>query len=466
MSPYQKLGLLGMLVNSLGKTTFTEEDNPRFLQYLIMEGIGEVNRENLSTQLNDIVGIIVRHFDYYDSSEMGTNKPLNDFLCELVGRIENGDYTPARDVSMLIISLGNKPGTANNQDGVENLIALAKRVLDPYEALDGDELPDQPDEVYQVHAHRLEYLDRILSLVDVFVTSRFGMLAGIEEYAPLDYNAVHPIETFDIAGVECGGNEGCKCGCAADHSLTMLQGMEDYLGGKTNTSDYYYFEGVTRANGLAMDNISGSEGPVFDAVKNLGKVAYKAAMETWENVKSLFDEDAEEADDNVTNVADDNKKAIQSMGSADAKINDNAKTGIIEMAKKIDVSGAMGKIVARLEGPSSAGGVIDGLLGLLGTNSALTKDIETEKKTAEDALADLKKTSESVSGDDSNKDAAAAAKSAMQEKISKAKEAVASVKKKAQDHNKVTKGIRKAIRGITPHIFISVGPKKEKEDDK
>ena len=466
MSPYQKLGLIGMLINGLDKTKFTEEDNPRFLHFLTLQGIGEVTRENLAEQLNNTINVISRHFDYYDSSEMATNKALCEYLSELAERIQIGDYPVPRDVSMIITSLGNKPGSSNNQDGVEALIALAKRELDKYEDLDGNEFPDQPDEAYQADGRRMEYLDRILSLVDVFVTARFGMLAGIEEYAPLDYNAVHPLETFDIGGFECAGNETCKCGCTLDHSLTMLQGMADQLGDKTDTPDYYYFEGVTRANGLEMDNISGSEGPVFDAVKNLGKVAYKAAMETWKNVQSLFDESEEDADSNVTNDADDNKKAIQSMDSADAKINDNAKAGIIAMAAKVDVSGAMGKIVARLSGPSSAGGVIDGLLGLLGSNSALSKDIEEEKKAAEDALADLKKTSESISGDDTNKDAAAAAKAGMQDKISKAKEAVASVKKKAQDHNKVTKGIRKAIRGITPHIFISVGPKKEKDDDK
>lgn len=466
MSPYQKLGLIGMLINGLDKVQFSTEENSRFLQYLVNQGIGEVTRENLMLQLNGNIDIIARHFDYYDSSEMTTNKPLCDYLIGLSNDIGNGSYPAPRDVSMIITSLGNKPGSSNDQDGVETLVAMAKRVLDKYEDLDGNELPDQADEVYQADARRLEYLDRILSLVDVFVTARFGMLAGIEEYAPLDYNAVHPIETIDIGGFECLGDETCKCGCSLDHSLTMLQGMADQLGDKTDTPDYYYFEGVTRANGLEMDNISGSEGPVFDAVKNLGKVAYKAAMETWKNVQALFDESEEDADSNVTNDADDNKKAIQSMDSADAKINDNAKAGIIAMAAKVDVSGAMGTIVARLSGPSSAGGVIDGLLGLLGTNSALTKDIEGEKKAAEDALADLKKTSESISGDDTNKDAAAAAKAGMQDKISKAKEAVASVKKKAQDHNKVTKGIRKAIRGITPHIFISVGPKKEKDDDK
>ena len=466
MSPYQKLGLIGMLINGLDKVTFSPEDNSHLLQYLVSQGIGEVTRDNLVLQLNGNVGIMAQGFDYYDSSEMTTNKPLCDYLIELSNSITNGSYPSTRDVSMIITSLGNKPGPSNNQDGVETLTAMAHGVLDKYQDLDGDELPDQADEVYQADARRLEYLDKVLSLVDVFVTARFGMLAGIEEYAPLDYNAVHPIETFDVGGVECAGNETCKCGCSMDHSLTMLQGIGDYLDDKTTTPDYYYFEGVTRANGLAMDNVSGSEGPIFDAVKNLGKVAYQAAMETWKNVQALFDESEEEADNSVTNVADDNKKAIQSMDSADAKINDKAKAGIVAMAGKVDPSGNMGTIVARLEGPSSAGGVIDGLLGLLGTNSVLTKEMDDETKTAEDALADLKKASESVSGDDTNKDAAAAAKAGMQDKISKAKEAVTAVKKKAQEHNKVTKGIRKAIRGITPHIFISVEPKKAKDDDK
>jgi len=469
MNPYQKLGFIGMLINGLGKTEITEESNPRLLQYLKDQGIGEVTRENLVIQLHGVINAVGRQFDYYDSSEMATNKALCEYLCELAREISIGNYPPTRDVAMIITAQGNKPGSSNNQEGVEGLIVMAKQVLDKYEDLDGDELPDQHDGIYQFDARLLEYLDRVLSLVDVFVTARFGMIAGIEEYAPLDYNEVHPIESFDIGGYECLQTESCKCGCAADHSLKMLQGIEDYLAEKVDTPDYFYFEGVTRANGLALDNISGSEGPVFDAVKNLGKVAYKAAMETWENVKALFDESEEDADDNVTNVADDNKKAIQSMDGKDAKINDKAAAGIKAMATKVDPSGAMGQIVARLEGPSSAGGVIDGLLGLLGTRSALTKELETEKKNAETALADLKKASESVSGDDSNKDAAAAAKAAMQDKISKAKEAVAAVKKKAQEHSKVTKGIRKAIRGITPHIFISVGPKKskdDKEDDK
>lgn len=122
----------------------------------------------------------------------------------------------------------------------------------------------------------------------------------------------------------------------------------------------------------------------------------------------------------------------------------------------------MGKVVANLTGPSSAGGVIDGLLGLLGTNSAVSKELNDKKKAAETALSDLKKATDDISGDDSNKEAAATAKAALNEKIAGAREAVSDAKKEAQDHNKITKGIRKAIKGITPHIFIT---KNDDDDD-
>jgi len=465
MNIYQKLGLLGLLINSLGKTSFCKDDNAHLLKYFEDLGIPAIDRETLVRQLNETVNIIGDHFEYFDGGEMATNEPLSKYLSSLSAEIAKGVFPSRREVSLAIIRYGNLQGTADNRNGADELIAQARRVLDPYEALDGDEVPDHSDERYKADSALLEYLDSVLTLVDVFSTARFGMLAGIEEFAPLDYNEVNPLD-FDVAGIECGGTDACKCGCTADHSLKMLQGIEDYLGGKENTPDFFYFEGVTRANGMVVENISGSEGPVFDAVKNLGKVAYKAAQETWENVLKLFESDEDEQDTNITNDADDNKKAIQSMKDKAAAINDKAKAGITAMASKLDPSGAMSKIVARLEGPGSAGGVIDGLLGLLGTNSELTKSIDTEKKAAETALADLKKSAESVSGDDSNKDGAAAAKALINEKISKAKETVASVKKKAQGHSKVTKGIRRAIRGITPHIFVSKEPASKEEDKK
>lgn len=467
MNIYHNLGLIGFLINSLKDTTFDKVDNAELLQYLEAQGIGVVTGENLGHKLGTNVGAIEREFSYYDPVELKVNEPLNQYLIELSGMVDNKVYLPLRDVALAITGLGNKPGDVSNTNGVEDLLALVGRILDPYIALDGDELPEQEDARYEADARQLDYLDRVLGLLDVFVTSRLGMVAGIEEYAPLDYNAVHPIENFDIyAGTECSADALCKCGCAVDASLVQLKGMSDLLEGNTSTPDYFYLEGVTNANGQLLQDVSGTEGAVFDAVKNLGKAAYTAAMETWKNVQAMFESTDDDADKDIANVADDNKKAIQSMKDKGVAINDKAKAGLTAMAAKADPSGMMGKVVAGLESPSSAPGVIDGLLGLLGTNSQLTKGLTDTRKAAQDALDALKKSTDSISGDDDNKEAAAAAKSALQEKIAAARETVGAAKKAAQDHNKVLKAIRKAIRGISPHIFVTKEPAKAKDDDK
>ena len=466
MNIYHNLGLIGFLVNSLKDTTFDKTDHAEFLGYLADQGIGEVSRENLGHKLGTTVGAIVREFSYYDPAEMQVNEALNDYLLEVAKMVEAKTYLPLRDVGLGITGHGNKPGEKTFTNGVEGLLALVNRILDPYEALDGDELPEQEDARYEADARQLDYLDRVLSLVDVFVSAHLGMVAGIEEYAPANYNTIHPLETFELyTGTECSADTLCKCGCAVEGSLTQLKGMSDLLEGNTSTPDYHYLEGVVNANGQILQDVSGTEGAVFDAVKNLGKVAYAAAIETWKNVQELFETTDEDADKDITNVADDNKKAIQSMKDKNVGINDKAKAGIVAMAAKADPSGAMGKVVANLDSPSSAPGVIDGLLGLLGTNSLLTKGLSDVRKSAQDALDALKKSTDSVSGDDDNKEAAAAAKAALQEKITAAREAVSAAKKAAQDHNKVLKAIRKAIRGISPHIFVTKESTKDKDND-
>lgn len=461
-----KLGLIGMLLNSLGKVNLTQEENQRLLSFLDRMGIGTVDKDNLLQQLHGNISVIAQELDYFDSSELQVNEPLDKYLIDVSNQIANSNYVRPRDVAMVIVSLGNKPGDNDQEDGVKALLEMAWSILNRYEELPPGEIPDQSDEVYCADARRLEYILRILGQVDLFVTARFGMIAGVEEYAPLPYATVHPLETFDIVGFECGLTADCKCGCAVDHSEKMLAGLEAFISGDTDSSDYHYLEGVNKARGVYLADVSGTEGKVFDALKALGKAAYEASKEAWDNLVSMFDESDDEADKNVTNVADDNKKAIQSMKDKAAEINDKAKAGIAALAEKVDPSGAMGKIVANLTGPSSAGGVIDGLLGLMGTNSAVSKELNDKKKAAETALSDLKKATDGISGDDSNKEAAATARAALNEKIAGAREAVADAKKEAQEHNKITKGIRKAIKGITPHIFITKGGDDDNKDNK
>jgi len=463
-----RLGLMGTIYSRLDETAIDAGQSPQLLEYLKGHGIA-LTKEALREQITRCSEVVGRELDYYDESELKVNQLLERYLVQLLEDMHSGLRHTGRDISMMICSLGNKNNDHECQSAVGNLISAAYSLLETFNS--EERLNDLSVEICNAVSSQLAYIAKILSLVDVFVTSRLGMLAGLEEFAPVDYNYVNTVPMMDwVAGTECTTLEDCACGCAFekafDHPLSMLQGIEDFLNG-TESSDRLYFEGVANANGIRLQLYTGNEGPVYDAIKELGRKAYDAVMAAWTAVKDWFDSDGEKEKDKVVeSTADDNKKAIQGMDkAADAQINDAAKTGIAALAAKVDPTGAMGKIVARLSNPASASGVIDGLMGLLTKQSAGSSDLQDEKKKTEAALAELKKAGDSANGDDKNAEAAAATKSGMQEKIKNAKAAVNSAKKKVKEHNKITEGIRKAITGITPHIFVAEGAAATKDDD-
>ena len=456
MNLSHRLGLLGMVINGVKKSVLSPEETPELLNYLASVGISDLSPENLRQQLDLNVAALEHEFDYYDGSELKVNEVLNQFLLDLGKLTDNADYRPIRDVSILICALGNKGGDFSEDDGVESLIEMAKGILEKYLTLGEGELPDQSDEVYRADSRRLEYLERVLGLVDVFVTSHAGMRAGLEEYAPVDYNYLNPVEVTDwVSGVECSQQEDCSCGCVMDHPLRLLQGIEDYLEGYMDTPDALYFEGVARANNIRLELMTGNEGPVFDSIKAMAKKAYEAVMEAWKTVSEWFSASEDDKNTETVDKADDNKKAIQGMQDKGVAINDAAKRGIQALAEKIDPSGNIKAIVLRLTGPSSAPGVIDSLLGELNKHGVTGKELQEEKKKAEEALAELKKASESTNGNDENKEAVATVRTDVNEKVKNAREAVGNAKKTIRSHNAITKGIRKAIEGITPHIFVT-----------
>lgn len=468
MNHYHRFGLVGVLLNSLGKTPPTPEQNPVLTDYLNKHGIGPVTQDNLILQLQGSVNILEREFDYYDSSELKVNEVLDQYLTDLFNTVQNGSFPSIRDVAMNVCALGNKGGAHAEEDGVECFIDGARAILNRYdEVLEFETLPEQSDEVYSADARKLEYYANVLSIIDVFATSRLGMLGGLEEYAPMDYNYLNPVIVTDwnIAGAECSQTEDCQCGCTVEHALTLLQGMEDYLEGNTDTPSAIYFNGVARANGLYLDRIEGNEGRVYDAIKELASAAYEAAMSSWKTVQEWFSSDSAEKEKNDATVekADDNKKLLQTMQNKGVQINDAARKGIQELAQKIDPSGKIKEVVGRLTSPGSASGVIDGLLGKLNEYSSKGTALQDVKKKAEETLADLKKAT-TISGNDDNKEAADAAKAGVKEKIKNARAAVSGAKKAVTEHNKITAGIRKAIEGITPHIFVTEGVTSKKDE--
>lgn len=462
--PIYRLGLMGLVYSRLDSHAIDAGQSPQLLEYLKGQDI-PLTEESLRERIQSCFSAVERELDYYDESELKVNILLERYIVQLLEDLSAGTRSSGRDISLMICSLGNKSNDHDSGNAVQKLLDRAHQALNLYHDIPA--LKDTPVEVFNSASSTLTYIVKILSLLDVFVTSRLGMLAGLEEYAPMDYSYINPVEVTDwnVTGAECSTQEDCRCGCAFDEPLKLLQGMEDFLDG-VESDDRSYFEGVANANNIRLELHTGNEGPVYEAIKDLARKSYDAVLAAWKNIKEWFDSDEDEKDKATGDEADDNKKAIQGM-DGNAEINDAAKQGITALAEKTDPTGAMAKIVLRLTGPSSAGSVIDGLLGLLTKNSSTGAELQTQKKAAETALDELKKAADSVNGDDENKEAAGAAKTTVKEKVKTAKEAVSKAKKTVSDHNKITAGIRKAIAGITPHIFVlENGPGKDEGDDK
>lgn len=462
MNIYHALGLVGVLIKEVKASKIHENEIGELRSYMSNFGVNSFELGELTTTFNRFLSIAERDVSLFDAEEMKVNESINELLVNFKEDILAGSDVNLKEMSMAICMAGNKGGEFIHADGPAGLIDLAAFCVGKYSADNNmDILEEQSNEdVYSSFAI-IERIIGVLTCLDMYLTARYGQLNGVPEFSTADHSYIETAkeENWEVTGMECASTDDCGCGCVPERNLEeglrRLQGIEDFLAG-VESDDRHYFEGTAAANGIKLEMYSGQEGPVFDAIKKLASEAWKAVSQSWESVKDWFTgEKDEETNKAVVATSDDNKKAIQSIADKAAEINDKAAAGIKALATKVDPSGAMASIVAKLKTPSTAPGVIDGLLGLLNKQTGPGSDLADEKKKAETALADLKKASTGIQGDDSNKEAAAATREDTGIKIKAAKAAVAEAKKKVKDHNRITAGIRKAISGITPHIFVS-----------
>ena len=456
MRSLKELGLLGILLSSPGRPT--QESNPVLIRTLNQLGYdfgnwAEWTNEDITERAHNILNGAEREIDYFDASELEVNQVLDRYLVELHHNYTNGSKDDTHQIAALICAYGNKVADRDSTAGVNLWIEQAQQLIDTMR-----EKFDQGIETdfLDLYIRNLSYCTKILQLVDVFVTAHNGMLAGMEEYAPADYNDVYPMYVPDFTtGVECSGHQGCECGCVMDHPIKVLEGMEDLLSGREGTEAARYAAGVLFANDIRLAAYQGNEEGVLDSIKEMGTKAYEWIKEALASFFELFSpEEAEETAKEVESVAENNKKAIQSMENKNVQINDAAKKGIIALAASIDTTGAVGKVVKTLNTPADASRVLDALQALL--NKQMTKEGKLGEKlnaakAAHDELKAANTKAASVKAD--NKDVVANAKSNVSDKIAKAKEKVAEVRKAAQAQKKYVAGIKKCIKGIGPKIF-------------
>lgn len=466
MSLYLQLGLIGLMLKAPRELALNEEKHPvlvKLLQSIGMDTAMYDEELELKNRFNNTLSAIDAKFEYYDSTEMKVNGPLAHYLVELKAAYHNGSLENSRTIAMMICAMGNKGGDHDHDEIVDEWISNARNLL---EDIRGTQNGDKPFvlEHLAFNSSRLEYIEKILQLLDVFVTCRLGMVAGVEEFAPMDQADWHSVndENMFVAGLECSANDVCECGCQLDHAITIIEGMEDLLSGR-DTYASEYLRGVANAQNRRLDSITGNEGEILDTIKDMGSKAYDWIVEALKAIFSTVDS-AEEGkkEEKASGTAEENKKALQAMTDKTVEINDAAKQGIMKLAQSLDASGKMTKIVSGLRTPGDGSRVIDGLLGVMRKETKAGSKLGAKKTAAETALADLKKaTGAASSADETNKEVVAAAKAQVTEKTKLAKEALKAVKKEVSDHNKLLNGIQKAISGINPNIFSKAVEAKE-----
>jgi len=465
-----KVALLALLHTT--STPLSEGRYPELARVLDQLRMGGLFRNPVDQLIDDFHGIIAaleRRFDYYDESEMRVNTALDEYLNSEVMRLlwaEKPVLPEPRSIALTICALGNRGGDHDHGNGIGEIYDFAKTQL---ERISGYAV--RPSTIHFLSLEReidqLEFAERVLGIVDVFVTSRAGMVAGLEEFPPVDVSELAPIPEPDFTEVVCVGTTECPCGCVLEHGELLLEGMEDLL---SDTDSYArnYLLGVASSQNVRLSAVAGNEGAILDGLKSMGETAYNTIMESLKAIMNVIDpKDSEESAKTIRETAENNKKALQAMpDKGTARINDAAKTGIQKLAVNTYPNGEMTTCISSISTADKAGGVIDKLLGLLQkevSSGGALRDKEKETKTALDELK--KASSDAASADEKNKDVVAAAKQKVNEKIAKARESLKGAKGEVKGHNKRIAGIRKAVSGISPKIFISEQKKDEEKTE-
>lgn len=407
-------------------------------------------------ELYNTLECILEVFEYYDSSELTVSMPLNIYLGQVLKDMWDGKFEDQTTLAMNICGRGNKTEEALAGEAIGNLTEEAFNIINRFEDILLEEVNYRNNDDLVISVKRLEYLDKVLRLVDIFVTAKTGYALGQPEYPLSALQGLEESPEPDFTLPSCGKEEDCDCGCKLEHPILVLEGMEDYLSGR-DTPASVYFLGVGEANNIRLSKLVGNEGKIFDSIKQVGRNAWDQLVKTMTAIKDSFNDKDDAAKlEAAEESADANKKAFQAMEPTPAVINSTAKESLIALATNSDISGKFKEIVSNFNTPSDGPRIIDALLGLMSKSVNSNSELNKELTDANKAVADLKTaTDASSTGDESNKEVVAANKAKVTDATKNAKDAVKELKGKLGQHNKLTAGIKKAITGINPKIFIA-----------
>lgn len=447
MNLYFKLQLLRLIC--MTGVLPNREENPVLFNLLEENDCGPYltdEPEELKAHVNNLVAALFDEFSYYTSDDLKVNSWVDLFLVELLKDCREGKCYSPREIGQAISFLSKKSDERGVSKGVQAWIEFANSYLSLVEQRVA--VSDDADYGFSDLLKKVQYAETVLAVVDGFVIATTLPAPVVIPVADTPQEIDHDF----VMGVEC--NDNCDdCECEFEHIITTLQGLEDLLNGE-QTPAASYFEGVALANDVRL--VEGTEGAVFDKIKETGTKAYNALLESFNAIRKVITEMfSNENIDQVGETAEANKKSIAAMSDKSANINDSAAKGIIELAEKVDPEGEMKSIVSGLNTPADAVGIIDRLNAYLKAEAGTSGELSKTVKEAETALSDLRKAaSDSTKGDEDNADVVNANKQILAEKTNQAKEYLKTLKAQLKAQTTKVSGIRKAISGITPKIFV------------
>lgn len=466
MNLYVQLGLVGGMMMLKPDQFPTQENNPELIK--VLDTLGVINLVSgdaavIRQHYLDLLVTLESQYDYYDPNDLFTNEQVNQYVESLFADYQQRQFEMPKQVAIRVCALGNQKGQENESSGVYKFINELQTLLTQMEGyVDG--FPEAWSD-FQFGLKAMEYIDSVLGIVNTFVMTKAGMMNGVEEFPPIDPASLPPATPSDFSVDDCLGSDDCVCGCAPDHALTLVQGLEDYLDGK-DTYACRYAVGVALASSIKLDAVTGNEGKILDALKDMAKKAYDAIVESLKALKELVSPEEDKAKAKIsTEDAEANKKAFQAMTDKTLQINPSASSGLNALADKTYPDGSMKKITDQLKTATDGPRVIDALLGLMQKEMDVSADLAKSQSDADKAVQDLKSaTDKSSSVDETNKDVVDTFRAQVKDKMDQAKNVFKEAKAKVKGHNAKIAGIQKAIKGISPSIFPDPNAAEKKEE--
>lgn len=453
-----------LVLNKDERETIFTSDEFKDIRESITPYVTLSEAKDIKKQINTAVMIACDYWLDYIDCLTHTNQALSNYIDNFL--TDNKPYSPMV-IASAVCSLGNASTEYDVPAGLAHLKESICKLKTGYmECVDGETHDlDQLNDIVD----RLDRIGVLCQALCTFMVAKYGSAKGVGEHfgqnveeRPTDLGEATTIDAEVFAIGEIQGTESFN---TFDHYSTMVSGLEQFINAEQYTPyaqqsyDQRYLSGILMCNGLNLDRLAGQEGAVWDKVKTGMQKAYQMIRDGLVAMKeNYFDKSLQEIADATKTAADANKKALNAVSEKDAAIPDNVKASVTRLAQDTGNDAAV-TAVSGLSTVSDASNVIDKLMIVFTASFNASTELQKEFDQIDSDLKALESSTTSGSPDDEDKDAIQVKKAAISEKSKELKDRFNELKTKLANQRKEINAISKAIKGITPGIFVA--PKKE-----